>query len=259
MKEWLWRYADTKNSMEIGLKKESFLLVPKEFQYKYGPVIGEPCYKGDGWFRRYEIFTLIAEWNREYIPEMIKDIEAGIHKWPVNKKEETELMKFFRKEPSDFPLSLYGQIMAGFDEDNWKLKYPIKIVEFYSPYVHYEDVKPSEVIEYTATPTLYCAYVTKPTGNYRAEFSYKKVPILEQKNDSITVERSLPISSICKSSVLNKSEIEKKIRTGVYTCVYYTTSESKCIAWLLEEKDNVLREYKGMYESILRADIKSLY
>lgn len=51
--------------------------MPKPFQEKYGKAIYEYCYDGYGNFDIYDVYELIAEWNKEMIPEIINRAKNG--------------------------------------------------------------------------------------------------------------------------------------------------------------------------------------
>lgn len=62
-----WMFSDKKKqALDIG--KSGYLLVPNNFQDKYGEGIYEEYYDGYGSFDKYDIFDLVIEWNKEDIP-----------------------------------------------------------------------------------------------------------------------------------------------------------------------------------------------
>ena len=70
MGEFSWIYSDTKKQLVNFEMADTYLLVPPAFQKKYGKAIHETCYEGYGRFGRYDVYDLIAEWNKEMIPEI---------------------------------------------------------------------------------------------------------------------------------------------------------------------------------------------
>lgn len=58
-----WMFSDKKKqALDIG--KSGYLLVPNNFQDKYGEGIYEEYYDGYGSFDKYDIFDLVIEWNK---------------------------------------------------------------------------------------------------------------------------------------------------------------------------------------------------
>ena len=124
--------------------KDVYVLVPKEFRKKYGKRIKEYCYDGYGNFGGYDIYDLVADWNREYISkhpehETIDSIVCD-KEWY---DEYTDLSKS-REEVEEELNEEWREIgidLACYDEDNAKLKYPIKIT--YNADAVYEECEPS--------------------------------------------------------------------------------------------------------------------
>lgn len=69
MGQFSWIYSDTNKQVLDNKKADTYLLVPPQFQEKYGKAIYEWCYDGYGNFGGYDVYELIAEWNREYLSE----------------------------------------------------------------------------------------------------------------------------------------------------------------------------------------------
>lgn len=68
MGQFSWIYSDTHKQLLDDVYAETYLLVPKPFQEKYGKAIYEGCYDGYGNFGRYDVYELVALWNRENLP-----------------------------------------------------------------------------------------------------------------------------------------------------------------------------------------------
>ena len=68
MGQFSWIYSDTNKQLLDDVYAETYLLVPKPFQEKYGRAIYEGCYDGYGNFGRYDVYELVALWNRENLP-----------------------------------------------------------------------------------------------------------------------------------------------------------------------------------------------
>ena len=139
MGQFSWIYSDTKKQLVNGKQADTYLLVPPEFQEKYGKAIYEPCYNGYGRFGGYDIYELIALWNKEMIPEIIEKIRLG--EWRGGSEQDIpNLQDFYEDAEIDCELRWIGIVMACYDEDNRRLKYPIKIT---TKVMEYDEIKPS--------------------------------------------------------------------------------------------------------------------
>ena len=142
-----WKYCDSTNRMICGKLKKSFLLIPKEFG---GGHIAEHCYKGYGLIGNVDIYESVAEWNRKYLAiDMItvpdrnswNNTQEGAYWYSLAIKryeKECRMMQDFIEGKSDaYMQKTYdtdwkreiGILIACYDEDNFRLKYPIKIAE----------------------------------------------------------------------------------------------------------------------------------
>lgn len=74
MGQFSWLYSDTNKQVVDNKKADTYLLVPPPFTKKYGAAIYEGCYDGYGHFGKYDIYALVAEWNRAYLSkDMLRD------------------------------------------------------------------------------------------------------------------------------------------------------------------------------------------
>ena len=140
MGQFSWIYSDTDKQVIDNKRADTYLLVPKPFQEKYGKAIYESCYDGYGRFGRYDVYDLIPEWNKDMIPEIIRRIKAGNWKCRTNENDITNLQNYYEGKPITCELRWLGIVMACYDEDNFALEYPIKIT---TKEMEYEDVEPS--------------------------------------------------------------------------------------------------------------------
>lgn len=140
MGQFSWIYSDTNKQVIDNKEADTYLLVPKPFQEKYGRVIYESCYDGYGHFGRYDVYELIPEWNKEMIPEIIRRIKNGNWKCDTDKRDIANLQAYFEGKEIDYELRYLGIVMACYDEDNAALEYPIKIT---TREMEYEEVSPS--------------------------------------------------------------------------------------------------------------------
>lgn len=141
MGQFSWIYSDTNKQVIDDKKADTYLLVPKAFQNKYSKAIYEGCYDGYGNFGKYDVYDLIAEWNKEMIPEIIRRIKNGNWRCHTTERDVVNLKSYYEGEEIDCELRWLGIIMACYDEDNFALEYPIKIT---TKEMEYEDVKASE-------------------------------------------------------------------------------------------------------------------
>lgn len=140
MGQFSWIYSDTKKQVVDNKKADTYLLVPKPFQEKYGKAIYENCYDGYGRFGCYDVYDLIPEWNKEIIPEIIRRIRNGNWRCNTCNKDIENLQNYYDGKEISCELRWLGIVMACYDEDNFALEYPIKIT---SKEMEYENAKPS--------------------------------------------------------------------------------------------------------------------
>jgi len=141
MGQFSWIYSDTNKQVIDNKKADTYLLVPKIFQEKYGKAIYESCYDGYGRFGGYDVYNLIPEWNKEMIPEIIRRIKNGTWGCNTSERDVINLQNFHDGKEIDCELRWLGIIMACYDEDNFALEYPIKIT---SKQMEYDSVSPSK-------------------------------------------------------------------------------------------------------------------
>lgn len=131
-----WLYADTKKQLLCNKVADSYLLVPKEFWGKYGKFIFTPYYDGYGNFGKYDAYDLVPEWNKEHIPFIIEHIKAGEWECTTSEEDVKNLLNYYEGKKITCELRWLGIIMACYDEDNERLKYPVKIT---TKVMNYED------------------------------------------------------------------------------------------------------------------------
>lgn len=64
-----WLDCKTNKPIKNYRQKNVYVLVPKEFCDKFGKRITEGCYDGYGHFDTYDMYALVAFWNKEYLSE----------------------------------------------------------------------------------------------------------------------------------------------------------------------------------------------
>lgn len=127
MGQFSWIYSDTNKQVVDNKKADTFLLVPKPFQEKYGKAIYESYYDGYGHFGGYDVYKLIVEWNREMIPEIIRRGRNKTWKCSMSERDFDNLQRYYDGKEIGCELRWLGIVMACYDEDNFALEYPIKI------------------------------------------------------------------------------------------------------------------------------------
>lgn len=177
MGQFSWLDCVTGKQIIDNKVRDVYVLVPKEFCDEYGVRIKERCYDGYGNFGGYDIYDLVANWNREYLskhpehefgyakerakfvakykekhPEYEEHIDfkvsdKGWYKAYANlsnsKEDVLELAKGDCTRWNGFPIEwrTIGIDIACYDEDNATLPYPIKIT--YDANAIYENCQPS--------------------------------------------------------------------------------------------------------------------
>lgn len=140
MGQFSWIYSDTCQQLLDDVHADTYLLVPKPFQEKYGKVIYEGCYDGYGRFGGHDVYDLIPEWNKEMIPEIIRRIKNRNWHCSTSENEIANLQSYYEDKPINCELRWLGIVMSCYDEDNAALEYPIKIT---TKEMEYEEVAPS--------------------------------------------------------------------------------------------------------------------
>lgn len=116
-----------------------YLLVPKQFG---GGHIVETCYDGYGNFGGVDVYDLVADWNREMIPEILRRINNRNWVCDVDEADKRNLQAFYEGKKIDCEKRWIGIIMGCYDQDNAALEYPIKIT--HSENAVYEECRPSK-------------------------------------------------------------------------------------------------------------------
>lgn len=127
MGQWSYLYANTDNkkAMLDNVKADSYLLVPPPFQSKYGKYILETEYDGYGHMGGYDVHELVIEWNRDFIPMIIK--QRNGKSADGREMNVDSLMAYYEGREISCPLRYLGIEIACYNEDNASLPFPIKI------------------------------------------------------------------------------------------------------------------------------------
>ncbi len=116
MGQFSWLDCKTGEQVLDDVERDVYVLVPKEFG---GGHIKEWCYDGYGRFGGHDIYDLVVDWNREYLEEYRKN-DTFKCDWLQKYNSVEEAFENMHKR--DIGISI-----ACYDEDNAKLRYPIKI------------------------------------------------------------------------------------------------------------------------------------
>lgn len=130
MGQFSWLDCKTGEQVLYNVKRDVYLLVPKEFG---GGHIKEDCYDGYGRFGGHDVYDLVVDWNIEMLDQYRKD-ESFHCQWLQNCDSVGEALKGLGKRD-------VGISIACYDEDNARIKYPIKIT--HDENAVYEDCQPS--------------------------------------------------------------------------------------------------------------------
>lgn len=146
MFSWMYSNRGNKVPMKADKVKDSYMLIPYRFKDLYPNCITstrtgeeyaymlEPCYEGYGRFNGVDVYDAVADWNRDCIPDIIRRRKNGNWTCNINESDEENLLKFYNGEEISCEKRWIGIMMACYDNDNFALEYPIKIVDRLIPY-----------------------------------------------------------------------------------------------------------------------------
>lgn len=117
---------NTKKQILDNVPVNTYLLIPKEFG---GGHIAEDCYDGYGNFGKKDVYELVADWNRNFIPKILELSDTNLWKCPISQKDRDELLRFYNtgEISANYEKRFLGITMSCYDEDNEALPYPIKV------------------------------------------------------------------------------------------------------------------------------------
>lgn len=78
MGQFSWICSDTNRQLLNDTHADTYLLVPKPFQEKYGKTIYEGYYDGYGRFGGYDVYNLIPEWDKEMIQRLSGELKMEL-------------------------------------------------------------------------------------------------------------------------------------------------------------------------------------
>lgn len=161
MGQFSWLYSDNGKQMVDDKRVDSFLLVPEPFQAQYGKSIKEECYDGYGRMGGYDVYDLVADWNKEsatvanmrepkreqWLPD--EEGERYFQLAVIRFQHDCQRLADFKVKTDEEMKAIYGEDfkrmigidIACYDEQNAALQYPIKIT---SREMDYRYANPSE-------------------------------------------------------------------------------------------------------------------
>lgn len=137
MGQFSWLDCITEEQIIDGKPRKSYVLIPAEYG---GGHIEEPCYEGYGVFGGYDIYDLVVDWNMPYIDAVWSNADTWKCEYLEEYRQDYELLAN-GQEPNCEKRTL-GIGLACYDEDNVRLRYPIKIT--HDPNAVYEWCAPSK-------------------------------------------------------------------------------------------------------------------
>lgn len=122
MGQFSWLDCKTNEQIVDGKRRDVYVLIPQEFG---GGHIKETCYDGYGRFGGHDIYDLIVDWNIDYLDQ----VYANEDTWHCDliKNMHDDFAKLKNGEQISREKRIFGIALACYDEDNVRLRYPIKI------------------------------------------------------------------------------------------------------------------------------------
>lgn len=157
-----WVYSDIAPAA-LKLNGEAYVPFPEDkgaFGFSPGSILHEASYDGYGVFSRFDIFELIALWNREYLssrPDLVmlhSGRKVSDYKWYSvysNKRLSDEMLgmgiyKAGRNDDYQFELRQVGVDIGCVDRSELVIPFPVKICRF-EHNAKYSLLSPSEMDE----------------------------------------------------------------------------------------------------------------
>lgn len=161
-----WMYADNPHK-NLVIGRRGYVVFPSDqgaCGLPPGTILKESDYEGYGCFSGYDVYDLVAEWNKDFVSE--KNIRVPERSfWGDTEKDDkyyeaavkryhysiNRLKDFQAGKPDDYMKDTYGSDwkreigidIACYDHENAALKYPIKIVQFKRNVKSYDALPPS--------------------------------------------------------------------------------------------------------------------
>lgn len=139
MGQFSWLDCITKEQVIDNACCDVYVLIPKEFG---GGHIKETCYDGYGHFGGHDIYELVVDWNTPYIDQILKEKSEFRSGWVETYEEDFRRLEKGEPIRPETEKRILGIAIACYDEDNERLRYPIKIT--HDPTAVYERCGMSE-------------------------------------------------------------------------------------------------------------------
>lgn len=136
MGQFSWLDCKTQKQIVDDKRKDVYVLVPAAFG---GGHIKEECYDGYGDFGGRDIYDLVVDWNARYIDDVLAQRDSWVCE--LSDEDVEELKRVRDGLPLTREKREAGILMACYNRDNARLRYPIKIT--YDPTAVYEYCAPS--------------------------------------------------------------------------------------------------------------------
>lgn len=138
MGQFSWLDCKTQEQVLDDVRRDVYVLIPREFG---GGHIKEECYDGYGRFGGHDIYDLVVDWNVKYLDDVLKQKQDWHCDWVIAYEE--DFRRLMKGEEPRVEKRTLGVALACYDEDNVRLRYPIKIT--HDPMAVYEYCGPSMV------------------------------------------------------------------------------------------------------------------
>ena len=138
MGQFSWLDCKTGEQVLDDVERDVYVLIPQQFG---GGHILETCYDGYGHFGGHDIYGLVADWNKDHLAVMFDNEDT----WKCGKdwieRYREDFYRLERGEELHCEKRDLGITLACYDEDNVRLRFPIKIT--HDPDAVYEYCAPS--------------------------------------------------------------------------------------------------------------------
>lgn len=125
MGQFSWLDCVTGEQIVDDERRDVFVLVPQEYG---GGHILEKCYDGYGHFGGVDIYDLVVDWNTKYLAPVLEQKDSWNCDWLRDAYLE-DFRRLAKGEPAREHVEkrVLGIALACYDNDNARLRYPIKI------------------------------------------------------------------------------------------------------------------------------------
>ena len=122
MGQFSWLDCKTEEQVLDNVRRDVYVLVPREFG---GGHIKEECYDGTGRFGGHDIYDLVVDWNSKHLSAFFDNLDS----WTcsVSEADIANMRRVSSGEETECEKRWLGIVLACYDDDNARLRYPIKI------------------------------------------------------------------------------------------------------------------------------------